>query len=206
MTVEVLRTASADAAPGTLHVPAETRRTRALLEVQPVLDELDRRADLGLGAILSSPLLGALRQLPVDLPVPIGGVGRPTLRMLTTAPAGCVEVAEGYVVRRAVAPLRVVSAGVCASSWADGLRQASRFASYCSRYAVMTGSRFNRDRAMMEARYYGIGLATMADGAESFSWLVHPEPFRSTRETAAFWHFAESALDAFAHSPDLARG
>ena len=80
---------------------------------------------------------------------------------------------------------------------------ASKFASYCTRYAVLTSSRFNVDRAMVESRYYGIGLATMLDGAESFSWLVHPEPFRPTRETGASWEFAESALDAFANNPDL---
>ena len=48
----------------------------------------------------------------------------------------------------------------------------------------------------MEARYYGIGLATMIEGPESFSWLVRPESFNPTRETVASWHFAESAQEA----------
>jgi hypothetical protein len=206
MTVELLWAASEDATPGALHVAADTRRTRALLELEPVLDELERRAVVGLGAILSRSLLDALAELPTDVPVPLARLSAAIVAQLQTMPAGCVEFDGRSVVRHAVPAVRVLSAGVCSGSWADGLRQASLFASYCSRYAVLTSSRFDRERAQMEARFYGIGLATMLNGAESFTWLVEPEQFKATRQTTASWLFAESALDALAHSPDLARG
>lgn len=205
MTVDVLRSASPKAHPGSIHVPASARNTRALLELDPVLDELERRAAVGLSSILSRSLLEVLCELPVDLPVELQRLSESQIRVLRKAPPGCVEFSEGHIIRRAVPPVRVVSAGVCASTWADGLRQASQFASYCTRYAVLTSPSFDEDAAVMEARFYGIGLATMTRGAESFEWRLAPETFVATRETVASWHFAETALDAFAHSTRLVR-
>ncbi len=205
MTVEVLRAAAAEARPGALQVPTEALRTRALLEMDPVLDEIERRAAVGLSSILSMRLLEALRDLPADLPVPRDSLTAETLKVLSTSPAGCVEFVDECVVRLAVPPVQIVSAGVCASSWQEGLRQASQFASYCTRYAVMTSDRFDEETASMEARFYGIGLAAMVDGPESFAWLVAPETFRPSRETAESWHFSECALEALSHNPDLGR-
>jgi hypothetical protein len=204
MTVDVLRAASANDSPAAWRVSAPARRTRAVLEMDPVLDEIERRAAIGLGGILNKALLEALLNLPVDLPVPIQALDTRTIRTLTAAPAGCIDFSNDVVVRRAVSPIRVLRAGVCAARWSDGLSQAGQFASYCSRYAVLTSDTADLDHAVMEARYYGIGLATMIDGPESLKWLVHPALFRPTRETVASWHFAESALDAMSHSVDLA--
>lgn len=204
MTVETLRDVDV-AAPTSLLIAADARRTRALLEVEPVLDEIERRAAIGLGAISSAAVLGALRQLPVDLPIPVTTVTPSVVKTLRLAPEGCYDVDGTSIIRRAVPAVRVVSAGVCTSTWGEGLRQASQFASYCSRYAVVSARAFDRDAAMIEARYYGIGLATMTGSADSFRWLVRPAPFCPTRQTAASWQFAETALEALALSPERAR-
>jgi len=203
MTVDVLRSASGKASPAAWRVAASSRRTKAVLEMDPIRDEIERRAAIGLGGILRESLLEALLTLPVDLPVPVGALDASTVRTLMAAPAGCVDFTDEIVVRRAVSPIRVLSAGVCAATWSDGLSQAGQFASYCSRYAVLTSDSDDLDRAVMEARYYGIGLATMTDGSASLTWLIPPAPFRATRETVASWHFAESALQAVTQSLDL---
>lgn len=209
MTIEVLRSvsmkASAAADTSTLHVSASTRHTQAVLQMDPVLDEIERRAEAGIGGILDERLLEALLVLPVDIPVPAEALDADTQRELSAAPPGCVDFVGHTVVRRAVSPIRVLSAGVCAATWSDGLRQAGQFASYCERYAVLTGPAEDIDHAAMEANFYGIGLATLTRGSESLRWIVRPASFRATRETVASWHFAESAFEAMVHSPERLR-
>lgn len=209
MTVEVLRSASimasAAAATATLHVSASTRRTKAVLQMDPVLDEIERRAEAGLGGILDESLLEALLVLPVDIPVPAEALHADTQRELSAAPSGCVDFVDETVIRRAMSPIRVLSAGVCAATWSDGLSQAGQFASYCERYAVLTSPADDLDHAAMEASFYGIGLATMTRGSESLQWIVRPGSFRPTRETVASWHFAESAFEAMLQSPERLR-
>lgn len=159
-------------------------------------DEVERRSRHGLVALQHRRALQLLLSIPRGVNVPLSLFRSADRRLLAAMPPGAVEL-DRCTVSAALRPaLSLLSVGVVASTWKQGLRATSRFASYCERYVVLRQRRrlVNPAVAAVEARYYGVGLALHHD--EELEWLVSPEPFHADRFTAASWLMAERITEA----------
>lgn len=159
-----------------------------------VEDELERRVDTGLGALLSYADLTALAELPVDVPVPAQSLPREVVQRLQGITDAAVEHDAGVFTRRAVAAVRVRSVVHEGTRWAQALERASRFGPYAQRSVVLARMPRNVARVRTEAAYYGIGVRVGSD--DDALWLAQPAPFRPTRYSAASWFFDETVLAA----------
>ncbi len=158
--------------------------------VYSLLEEDERRRAVGLGAITSPDVLRPLLGLPAGERIRLTALTLAERRELACVPAGAVEVADGFVVRRAVAPLRVELAVVTARRWRTGLKQAGRFAPFCTRAVLLPAFPRDRDLVRLEAGYYGIGVIVAEPGGEA-QVLVPPAVFRRRRLTVAGMRFPE---------------
>lgn len=154
-------------------------------------DELARRRHHRLGALHNRRALQVLVSLPTGVAVPATFLRSADLRMLRALPAGVVEVDEvdvRVVLRPAVS---LLSVGVVARTWKQGLERVSPFASYCARYVVLEGGLHQQDRgfSVAEARYFGVGLALHR--GDAVDWLVSPARFQASRFSPASWLMAE---------------
>jgi hypothetical protein len=151
--------------------------------------EHSRRQDAGLTAVTRLDWLHTLLSLPAGMPVPSRSLPSRELRMLHRLPTGCVQFADGTVIRHIVRPLRVDLAVVMATDFRSGLREAGRFGAYCARVLAVAGTLAHLAEARAEADYYGIGL--VVNSAARPVLVVPPEPFTPSAHTAAGWRFAE---------------
>ncbi|QKW32674.1 hypothetical protein HUT06_00340 [Actinomadura sp. NAK00032] len=155
-----------------------------------MLAEDERRRAAGLGPITSPDALRPLLGLPVGERVAMSAL-TPTERSdLASLPAGAVEIGEDFVVRRAVAPLRVDLAVVPARRWRTGLEQAGRFAPFCARAMLLPTLPRDHELMCLDAAYYGIGVIINAPGREP-QVLVPPAVFQRRRLTVAGMRFPE---------------
>lgn len=160
------------------------------LEYIPVGDEVDRRAESGLGAICDRELLSVLFALPADLPVPRRSLTDRQLRLLRRSPDGAADITRSEVTRRVVPTLRVRHVTFDARPTVANLRKLSTFGPFTSRTLRATAADVG-DAAISEAGRLGITIAaadgrTICDGAR---FTVH-------RHTAATWLFLEQAAAA----------
>jgi hypothetical protein len=93
------------------------------------------------------------------------------------------------VIRRVAVPLEVDLAVVPTVDWRRGLDQASLFAPFCSRAVVLARAPADTGDLLIEAAYYGIGVAVVRDG--DIDVLTDPQPFSRQCHNAAGWWFAE---------------
>lgn len=164
------------------------------LSFRPVEDELRRRGDAGLGALLSYADLTALAELPVDVPVPTRSLPQDVVQRLRGVTDAAVQLEEGFFTRRAVAAVQVRSVVHEGSRWAQALERASRFGPYAQRTVALPRMPRNAARVRTEAAYYGVGVRV--GSGDDAVWLAHPAPFRPRRYSAASWFFEETALAA----------
>lgn len=166
-----------------------------LLGLLSVSDELARRREHGLGSVTDLRTLEVLSSLPVDVPVAAKVLGSEALSVLRPLPSAVVEFDGAKVVRHLAPAVVLESAGVFATTWKQAVARISALASYCTRYVILGGDRgrAQMELATMDARYYGLGLATVAGG--ELEWLVEPAPFRPERFTASSWLLAEKVFD-----------
>jgi len=151
--------------------------------------ELHRRNGVGLGTITRLDLLDLLLNLPLGCAMAAESLTMRERRLLTDLPAGSIDVEPGLVTRRVAVPLMVDLALVPAGDWHRGLDQASLFAPFCSRAVVLARVPADADILLIEAAYYGIGIAVARYGEVEI--LAEPQPFRRQCYKAAGWWFAE---------------
>jgi hypothetical protein len=160
----------------------------------PVLDELNRRAEVGLGALRSYADLMVLSELPVDVPVPEHSLPPEVADRLRRVTPAAIEHDAGMITRRAVAAVRVRSIVHEGARWATALERASRFAPYAQRTVVLPRMPHNTARVRTEAAYYGVGV--QVGSGDDAVWLSQPAPFRPRFYSAASWFFDEAVLAA----------
>lgn len=151
-------------------------------------DELARRGALGLGAVVDQEVLGALFELPVDLPVRRACVSARHQRLLRRAPAGVVDRNRREVTRLLVPAIRVAHVNAHGRASVRRLRRLSEFGPFTARTMVLSGPTPSAVE-FAEASRLGIGMVH-ADG----SVLLAGAPFVVRRHTAASWLFAEATL------------
>ena len=118
-------------------------------------DELARRRHHGLGALPNRRALQVLLSMPTGVAVPVTFLRSVDLRLLLSLPTGVVDL-DGTDVRVALRPaVSLLSVGVVARTWKQGLEGVSPFASYCARYVVLDGGRDQQARGfcVAEARF-----------------------------------------------------
>ncbi|GAA4584820.1 hypothetical protein GCM10023194_25690 [Planotetraspora phitsanulokensis] len=170
---------------------ATLRGIEVMLNYEAHPGEVERRRQVGLGAITSADALRFLLGLPVGTPVPLAALDQNERHLLRMLPTGTVCVENGFVTRLAVPPVDAGLVVVPTRSWRLGLERAGRFAPFCARAMMLPKPPPNLDVLRMEADFYGIGVITYVDAAPVT--VVPPEPFRRHRFTAAGWLFLEEA-------------
>jgi hypothetical protein len=155
-----------------------------------VLDDAEdrRRASASLGGVVRLDLLDVLLSLPLGLPVAAGSLSPGEARLVADLPPGCVELAEGQVIRRAVPPLRVEIAVGAARDWRKGLDRLSSFVPFCSRMLALAKAPEDHAELVTEAAFCGTGVVV---AAPEWRVLVKPEPFVKRFHKPAAWWFAE---------------
>ncbi|REF00322.1 hypothetical protein [Thermomonospora umbrina] len=163
--------------------------TKATIYYKPDTEEAARREATGLTAVTRLDWLDRLMNLPIGLPVPGDDLTKYDRRDFLRLPPGRVDLTLDGVVRRITRPLDVKLAVVTGRQWRPGLTRASRYASYCPRALVLTGSPKDLHDAAVTADLYGIGLVINACCEPEL--VVAPAPFEQYRHTPAGWAFLE---------------
>lgn len=163
------------------------------VDVEVSIDKLEwqRRAAAGIaGQQIGGPrALGVLLKLPELIPVDASALPDDDLEIVGRL-EGAVDFPSPGVLQRvarpAVCPLLV---SIHTNRWRDGLRLAGRFAPYSARRLVLHGASDDLQPLLLEADYWGVGVALCADGA--VRELLPPATFTPVRYTAAAWKFDE---------------
>ena len=156
--------------------------------------EHQRRRVTGLTTVCDRDALRLLSRLPHSEPVRVADLTETERRGLRRLPRGAADVAGARVTRLAVPPVTLKLAIVMDDVLDRGLDQASRFAPFAPRLLVLTGSAGDLAFAEVEARFYGIGLATA--GADGVVMLADPEPPKRAAGPVT-WRVREEAYAAF---------
>lgn len=151
--------------------------------------EIARRRAEGFTGVTRLDLLDLFLGLPLGMPVLAASLTRREKNLLRQAPDGCVEVQSGLVTRHLTVPLTVEMAVVAADDWNTALDRASEFAPFCNRAILLSQLPGDVDHLLIEAAYYGIGVAVVY-GAD-VELLAAPERFIKRHYKAAGWWFAE---------------
>jgi hypothetical protein len=170
--------------------PVWVQGIRAVLLVRLDMNECDRRAAAGLGALTSPDVLRFLLRLPLGEPVPYSALTAADCSALRAVPQGVVSFDGSHVIRHMVPPLEVALALVPVGSWRSGLERAGRFAPFCPRAMVLRLPPRDLDDLHMEAGFYGIGVIVASSDARP-EVLVEPARFHRHRLTVAGWRFLE---------------
>ena len=153
-------------------------------------EELERRNELHLGAVVDRDLLEVLGQLPLGWRVPVHDLD-PVVRVLIDgAPPGLVERAGDTLARQYRPAIRAAGVIVRRQDWRQGIDVVSRFASVAPRGLVLTGSAMDVDEAATSAQRLAIGLAVRRSKAGPAQLLVRSGR-RYQRPGTAQWLFSE---------------
>lgn len=156
--------------------------------------EHDRRAACGLADVTSLGLLDAVMNLPLSAPVRTRDVSGEMLARLVAAPAGVIELEDGWVTRLLTPPLTVVAAIVRGTGWRRPVSRVSRFAPFAQQIVIVDREPARGSSVIWEAQLAGVGVWVFADGR--VTELVAPEPFTRRYWKPAGWRFAERAYRA----------
>jgi hypothetical protein len=153
--------------------------------------ECSRRRAAGAASVERIGTLQTLMRLPVDEPVPLSDLDAVLRAKVHKLPVGAADIQAGQVIRRAVRPLSLdlMAVGSRAADWRSGLVRASRFAPFCSRVVILDGPCGERDEALMQAAFYGVGV--LWDAGDGLEMVLPPRPYRPERHTPAAWCFTE---------------
>ncbi|OIN78906.1 hypothetical protein BST29_08945 [Mycobacterium malmoense] len=155
--------------------------------------EAKRRGDESLESVPSLAMLDVLLGLPLGCPIDVEDLTEHEVRMLRTAPHGCVEFTDTTVTRRLQVPTTVVAAVVRGTRWRTSLLRAAAFSAFTQRIVALKSP--PRAAAVLEAQVVGVGIWVERE-AGSFEELLAPEPFIPRYFKAAGWRFAENAYKA----------
>ncbi|WP_239642972.1 hypothetical protein [Nocardiopsis alkaliphila] len=143
------------------------------------------------------PRLGAyqvLQALPLGEWVPVEGLTDREQRILPAIPTWTRKRRNGRLFRLADLPVRLDLLVTQGTEWLDALDRACVLGLAAPRMAVCFGPVDDGERAVWEADYRGVGLATYREGEMRI--LVHPQ--RTVPESAAslHWRLAEQVFSA----------
>lgn len=177
----------------TRFVEMDLRGDRVTALYRPVEEQYALRAD---GKALG-PRLGVyqvLQALPLGEWVPVDSLTDRERRILSAVPAWTRKRANGRLLRLADLPLHVDLLLTRATDWLDALDRACVLGSAAPRMAVCSDLADDGERAVWEADYRGVGLATYRQG--ELRVLVRPQ--RAVPEFAASlrWRLAERVFTA----------
>jgi hypothetical protein len=156
--------------------------------IRPNAVEMARRAEVGLDPITDYGTLRLLASLPLGHPVPVLEIPDYESRLARTLADGAVTITDTHVIRLVCPPLSVAIAVVVDDDWQGGIRRAGRFSNFASRMLVCTADSVAED-AVAEATFYGVGLATLGDGA-AVEMAAYPEPTLTPFDPVV-WQFQE---------------
>lgn len=103
--------------------------------------EAKRRGDESLESVPSLAMLDVLLGLPLGCPIDVEDLTEHEVRMLRTAPHGCVEFTDTTVTRRLQVPTTVVAAVVRGTRWRTSLLRAAAFSAFTQRIVALKSPR-----------------------------------------------------------------
>ncbi|GAA1766348.1 hypothetical protein [Streptomonospora arabica] len=139
-------------------------------------------------APLTVAALETLMSLPLDMGVSLASLTASERARVHQLPAGAATIADGHVTRRAVRPL-VVDLAAVSGPPRKALEQASRFAPFCARLAVLARPARHMCDYLNEAAFWGVGVAVAGE------LVLEPSPWRPQRHTVAGWRFVEQVYE-----------
>ncbi|OIV38008.1 hypothetical protein BIV57_07995 [Mangrovactinospora gilvigrisea] len=173
-----------------------------LVEATAFADEIERREHAGLGALEDRELLQAMFELPLGIPTWIEKLDPCHRNLIEHAPAGAVDFTwGGDVTRLAVPPIRASTVLLRSRDWETGITAASQYAPFCARAVIFPAGLRELDLAVMEGRYYGVGVAA-EDRSGSAHWVVEPANYRQWHDPAR-WRFDEQLWGRLLHADQL---
>ncbi len=172
---------------------AVAARTRADAVVLIDSFESDRRLEGGMGPVLSLPLLDVLIGMPLDVPLRSKDLSEREVRVLTSAPAGCVRVDGTTTARTLRVPATVAAVMVRGTGWRAAMRRTAAFSAFSQRIVLLT--REPKPAEVFEAQFVGVGIWVETSGGVVSEHLA-PEVFVPKYVKAAGWRFAENAYAA----------
>ncbi len=153
--------------------------------------EVGRRRDVGLAAVLEPRLLEAMSSLPLGIEVPLPGIDPLLVAVLDSAPAGVIEIGDDYL-RRLLKPVVDVELVIVESKMGSfPLAAAAGFAADAPRSIVMPEPPSDL-WLLREAEAYGVGV--VVDTA-SPNVLVVPSFERRGKPSPRHWWFLETVYD-----------
>lgn len=157
--------------------------------IRPRTAEIDRRTDLGVGAILDEGQVRALMTIPEGVPVELRALdGAMLLELEGLLEAHAVDIVGDTAKRRAIPPVDLVGFAKTAHEWSD-LRGVTLLRRYGPRVAI--ASRAVAERILREIDP-DVGVAV---GAGS-DWVVLRRPgARAVRPSWQRWVIAEAAFE-----------
>jgi hypothetical protein len=173
-------------------VPLRLRGVSVDAVVDINLHEHQRRQRASVGAVGDRDVLTALLPLDPGVTVPHAVLSAGQQRAVRRAGAGLVVAERRRVTRLVQVPATVSLVLVRDVQWARGIQRAARFGPYCERVLVLPRVPADLDGLLLEATYYGVGVATL-DEPEVVSRAV----FTPMRFTVSSWMFAEAAYGQF---------
>lgn len=172
-------------------------------EVVPHTQEVQRRRSLGsIDVPHELETLDILLRVPLDEAVSEAVLSRRERDKLRRLSPGLVHFdtdgnGKPTVHRLAVPPASVQHVMVPGRNWITALTHATKFAPYCRRSILLSSMPADEDMLLLEARFYGVGIALGRNGGDGLDWILEPAPFVPERFTGASWRFAESFLEAW---------
>ncbi|WP_432245626.1 hypothetical protein ACRB8A_03835 [Arthrobacter sp. G.S.26] len=168
------------------------RRSLGVLAMPQDLESLDILLRVPLEGAVSEAIFSRrerdkLRRLgPGLLQCDVDGTGRRTVRRLVVPPASVSQI----VVR--------------GRNWRSALVRATRFAPYCRRAIMLPAVPVDEEMLLLEARFYGVGVAVSIGAGEAPVWRLEPAPFVPDRYTGASWQFSELVFEAWQSAQERA--
>ena len=155
--------------------------------LQPVPDEVQRRAGLGVGAISDHDSVRALMDMPEGLPVDVGRLDTNTLlAMDDLLAAHAVTLVGSSVCRRAVPPVKLLGLSKAAEQWSD-VQALTLLRTHGPRYVLAPLPVANRTLREIDT---DVGVAVL----EEFGIRILRRPgTRAVRPSWQRWAVAEAA-------------
>ncbi len=173
-------------------IPVRLRGLAGRVDVDLDSLEHDRRRAAGTAGrpLGSMAVLDALLSLPEQVTVPVDRLDPGMLSLAAQGPAAVTYPSPATVRRvgRPAASARLFS--LPTSDWRHGIRQLHKLAPYCARRLILTAPPRSLDLLLLEASYWGIGVAL--EGPVGESELQPTGAFTPARYTGAAWYFDEA--------------
>lgn len=196
--------------PGRNTVRARARISGCEIEADLYVNiaEVERRRELGVGALKNLDLLNLLLRMPLGKSAAGTSFSEYEWSLLRAARGAVSLTDDGFATRCAMPPVDPEMITVHGDPWRYVLRRASRFAPYSARRVVLRRMPDDDVELRMEAVVSGVGVAVatcmddqgvVLDARE----ILPSAPFTPVRYTGASWLVAEELYDQSGLAPSL---